>query len=216
MRKVVISIYITLFMYSNIYAQKENTDSLKETTQVEISRENVQKFLKNQHKRFINQLKGLNQEYALYFNPIYYFSGRLNFYDNTYRKIDLLNMNEEDLIPILNYYKPTSYEKPLNVPPQVFDYSHLLLKRTSNNWCEERFGYKNLQFGDEFGILLILSPKNIPDSLSALKVTYFVPSDYETASENKKIMMDLFVKLGEYYFMGQGLKERFISVVLKY
>lgn len=216
MRTIVISIFVTLLMHSNIYAQKKNTDSTKEVIKVEIIREKVQKFFKNQHKRFTNQLKGLNKEYALYFKPTYYFGGRLDFYDNSYKKIDLLNIRDEDLIPILNYYKPTSFEKPLNVPQQVVNYFEMLLKRSFNNWCEERFGYKNLEHGDEFGILLILSPKNIPDSLSALKVKYYAPSDYETASENKKRMMDLLIKIREYYFMGEGLKERFISVELKY
>jgi hypothetical protein len=216
MKYIYISILIFGLKTSNIFGQNKNSDSIKNESKTETIRDNVQKYFLNQHKRFCYQLKGLNQEYALYFKPRYYFRGRLDFYDNTYRKIDLLNIKAEDLIPVLNYYKPTSFEKPLNAPLQVVDYLHLLLKRTSNNWCEERFGFKNLKFGDEFGILLILSPKNIPDSLSALKVKYYVPSDYETASENKKRMMDLFVKIGEYYFMGEGLKERFISIVLKY
>lgn len=211
-----ILIFVSILIQENAYAQKANTDSLEQVRKVENIRKNVQNFFKNQHKRFSDQLKGLNQEYALYFTPKYGFRGRLDIYDNAYRKIDLLNIKEEDLIPLLNYYKPTSFEKPLNAPQQVIDYFEMLLKRTFNNWCEVRFGYNNLEHGDEFGILLILSPKNIPDSLSALKVKYYVPSDYETASENKKKMMDLFVKIGEYYFMGEGLKERFISVVLKY
>jgi hypothetical protein len=216
MRKIIILIVITAMIQPNVHAQKKNIDSLDDIKRTEIIRENVQKFFKNQHKRFAYQLKGLNHEYAIYFTPTYGFRGRLDFYDNSYRKIDLLNIKDKDLMPILNYYKPTSFEKTLNVPQKVIDYYHMLLKRTSNNWCEERFGYKNLEHGSEFGILLILSPKNIPDSLSALKVNYYVPSEYETASENKKRMMDLFVKLGEYYFMGDGLKERFISVVMKY
>jgi hypothetical protein len=215
MGKIVISIFMTLLVYSNIYAQKEKTDSINDVIKVEIIRENVQKFFKNQHKRFSYQLKGLNQEYALYYSPIYSFSGHLDFAVDENR-IDLLNIKERDLSPPFTYYKPTHFEKPLNVPQQVIDYSEFLLKRTYNNWCEEKFGYTNLEYGDDFGILLIFSPKNIPDSISALKIKTYSPSDYDTASENKKRMMDLSVKLINYHGMGEGLKERYIEVVLKY
>ena len=216
MKKKFISIFIILLIQLNICAQKINTDSLEQARKEKIITKNVQNFFINQHKRFKSQLKGLTQEYALYYTPKYDLKGNLDFYDDNYRKIDLLNIKEEDLSPPFNYYKPSHFEKPLNVPQQVINYSELLLKRTLNNWCEERFGYTNLEHGDEFGILLIFSPKNIPDSLSALKVTYYVPSDYETASENKKRMMDLFYKIWGYNGFGYGLKERFISVILKY
>lgn len=215
MKKLIISILITVFIHSDIYAQKENTDSLDKIKKVEIIRENVQKFFKNQHKRFFDKLKGLNQEYALYYTPMYSFRGHLDFAVDEDR-IDLLKIKEKDLFPPFTYYKPTHFEKPLNVPQQVIDYSEFLLKRTYNNWCEEKFGYTNLEYGDDFGILLIFSPKNIPDSLSALKIKTYIPSDYDAASENKKRMMDLSVKLINYHGMGEGLKERYIEVVLKY
>ena len=204
-----------MLLSCNSYAQKVNKDSLKESNEIELVRSNVQEFIKNQHKRFTDSLKGLNQEYAIYFMPQYSGSGRLLFEDPEYR---FGTTNQESVYGRLpyRYYKPTSFEKPLNLPWQVLKYSMFLLNRTDNNWCEEKFGYKNLERGDEFGLLLIFSPKNIQDSLSVLKVKWYTPSEYETASEDKKRMMDLTYKIGRYGAMGYGLKERLVTILLKY
>lgn len=215
MKKIFLILLCQTLILSNNHAQQTNADSLAEVKRVEKIRKNVQSFFANQHKRFSHQLKAYNQEFALYFMPAYYRDGVLDFYEPN-KNLDLLNLKREDIFRPLNYYKPTRFETPLNVPQKVIDYAEMLLRRTYGNWCEERFGYKGLQYGDEFGILLMFSPQNIPDSLSALKVSYYMPSDYETASDNKKKMMDLFVKLGRYTFMGEGLNERFIYIVLKY
>jgi hypothetical protein len=215
MKKIFLSLSIIILSISSNYAQQQNIDSLKKAKKVETIRKNVQEFFTKQHKRFSYQLKEFKQQFALYFTPQYFYNGILDLYQPN-KNLNLLDLKPEDIFRPLNYYKPTCFEKPLNVPQKVIDYAEMLLRRAYGNWCEEKFGYKNLEYGDEFGILLILSPKDIPDSLNALKVTYYVPSDYEAASEDKKRMMDLFVKLTNYYFMGEGLNERFITVTLKY
>jgi hypothetical protein len=208
MKKIFLSLFLVVLLVSNIFGQINNSDSIQNEKKIETIRKNVQEFFIQQNRRFSNKLEGLNEEYLLYFMPKYNEKGLLMY--NLDKLDNNLNMSYD-------YLKQNCFENNTVVPEQVVKYSNFLISRTNGYWCENRFGYDNLKTDDDFGILFIYSPKNIPDSLSILKQKQFSSSDYENASETKKRMLNLlFKQMNIQAIVSRGLNERFIKVVLKY
>ena len=198
--KLYISIILT-FLFLNTIAQKnakEIIDSINNDTRIEKIQQNVQKFFIQQNKRFKKKLEGLNKEYIIYCTPTYERSGTLN------------------ILSTGNSVKPTSFQIQDSLPIQIPEYAKFLLDRSNTKWCKERFGYENLKFEDDFAILFIFSPDNIPDSLSTLKIKSFNSDEYLKATPEKKYKIDLAYRQIHYNILADGLNERFVRVVLKY
>jgi hypothetical protein len=201
---------IFVFIFCSIKktnAQKINIDSTINLNQVEKIRKNVTDFFEKQNKRFNEKILGLNEEFIIYFKPNYSESGFL--------QNDIYHLDEQ-LKGKYDYEIENCTGLNLLIPQKLVDYSNFLLNRSNGNWCENKFGYKNLKKDDELGILFIYSPKNIPDSLSVLKLKEFSTSDYELQSKEKKRVIDLALLQSRYIKKAEGLNERFIRVVLKY
>jgi hypothetical protein len=183
-----------------ISPQTKYEDSINNTVEVKTIQKNVEKFFIRQNKRFNYMLKGLDKEFIVYCTPTYENNGSLS-------SLSIYN----------SVYKHTKFELFDSIPEQVTEYATFLLNRTKGQWCKERFGYDSLELGDDLGIMFIFSPKNIPDSISILKLNgWYSEEEMSNAKGNKKRMFNLSFVPTRYYNLSAGLHERFVRVVLKY
>lgn len=207
MKNIFIILLSIIISTNNINAQKPNIDSINNVKNIERIRKNVTEFLEKQNKRFSEKLSGFNEEFITYFKP--------NYGEKGFLISNLDNLNYQ-IKGNYDYEIESCGEFNLSLPQKIVDYSNFLLFKTNGNWCENKFGYKNLKRDDDFGILFIYSPKNIPDSLSILKLKEFTFGENESQTKEKKRMNDLAILQLKYIRMAEGLNERFIRVVLKY
>ena len=196
-------LFLGIFFYSIINAQKvvsqtTNSDSIKNEQRIERIQQNVQKYFVQQNKRFKDKLKGFDKEYLVYCTPTYQSDGCLGIFSTS------------------NIFKPTRFQIQDSLPVGVSDYATFLLDRSNTQWCKERFGYEKLEWEDDFAILFIFSPKNIPDSISILKIKSFSTDELLTASPERKRMINLAYSQIHFNVLAAGLNERFVTVVLKY
>ncbi len=193
------SLLITALLWLNVAnAQVAEKDSVKQVNEILRIQANVQDFFQRQHKRFRQQIKSLDKEYLVYCTPKYVGEGSLDIFGSG------------------SIVKPTRFQMQDTLPRLLEDYVDLLLFRTVGHWCKERFGYETLENGDDFGILFVFSPKNMPDSISVLSSKTIHTDDYWNASPAVKRMHDLVRSTVHYQFLSEGLNERFIRVVLRY
>jgi hypothetical protein len=201
--------FSVLLTIDQLFAQKYilAADSIAaEKERIQYIRNKASNFFQKQHKRFANELKGLNREYLVYCTPTYDNNGSLNTF-----------FYLEDYI-----YKPTRFEVQDSLPFAILEYTRALINRAAGNWCKERFGYNDdaIKYDDEFAILFIYSPKTIPDSLSVCSTdAKIITMDYdeiERSTTDKKRFYLNWQLLANYINLSAGLNERFVRVVLKY